>query len=72
LTPYLITIAYPTDLFNDDNFGGMMTSIYGNISMLGPIRLIGVRFGKEYMNRFKGPSFGLEGIYKKLNIEESV
>jgi len=68
LTPYLITIAYPTDLFNEDNFAGMMTSIYGNISMLGPIRLIGVRFGKEYMNRFKGPTFGLEGIYKKLNI----
>jgi len=29
LTPYLITIAYPTDLFNDDNFAGMMTSTAG-------------------------------------------
>jgi ribulose 1,5-bisphosphate carboxylase large subunit-like protein len=30
--------------------------------------LVSVRFGKEYLGRFKGPSFGLEGIYKKLKI----
>jgi 2,3-diketo-5-methylthiopentyl-1-phosphate enolase len=68
LVPYLMTIGYPVDLFHNDNFASVLTSIYGNISMLGPIRLVGIRFGKEYMNRFKGPSFGLEGIYKKLNI----
>lgn len=68
LTPYFISIAYPTDLFNDDNLSGCFTSIYGNISMVGPLRLVGVRFGKEYMNRFKGPTFGLEGIYQKLKI----
>jgi 2,3-diketo-5-methylthiopentyl-1-phosphate enolase len=68
LTPYLMTIGYPTDLFNDDNFALVLTSIYGNISMLGPLRLVSVRFGKEYLSRFKGPSFGLDGIYKKLKI----
>jgi len=68
LVPYLMTIAYPTDLFHNDNFPSVLTSIWGNISMIGPIKLVGVRFGKEFMNRFKGPSFGLEGIYKKLKI----
>lgn len=68
LTPFMITVAYPTDLFNDDNFGGMLTSTYGNISMIGPLRLVSMRFGKDYMSRFKGPTFGLEGIYKALKI----
>ncbi|HMF34397.1 MAG TPA: hypothetical protein VKK79_23445, partial [Candidatus Lokiarchaeia archaeon] len=68
LTPYLMTVAYPTDLFNDDNFPLVLTSIYGNISMVGPIRLVSVRFGKEWMNRFQGPTFGLDGIYEKLKI----
>ncbi len=68
LTPYFVTVAYPTDLFPGDNFSSCLTSIYGNISMLGPLRLVSVRFGKEYMNRFKGPSFGLNGIYEKLKI----
>ncbi len=68
LTPFLVTIAYPTDLFPSDNFPLVLTSIYGNISMVGPIRLVSVRFGKDYMNRFKGPTFGLEGIYEKLKI----
>ncbi|OLS14417.1 MAG: ribulose bisphosphate carboxylase large subunit [Promethearchaeota archaeon CR_4] len=67
-TPFLVTVAYPSDLFNEDNFALALTSIYGNISMLGPIRLVSVRFGKDFMNRFKGPTFGVEGIYKKLNI----
>jgi len=68
LIPYLMTIGYPADLFNDDNFSLVLTSIYGNISMVGPVRLVSVRFGKETMNRYKGPTFGLEGIYKKLKI----
>ena len=68
LIPYLMTIGYPADLFNDDNFSLVLTSIYGNISMVGPIRLVSVRFGKETMNRYKGPTFGLEGIYNKLKI----
>jgi 2,3-diketo-5-methylthiopentyl-1-phosphate enolase len=34
VTPYLMTIGYPVDLFNDDNFALVLTSIYGNISML--------------------------------------
>ncbi len=68
IVPYLITVGYPADLFNYDNFGLALTSIYGNISMLGPLRLVSVRFGKEYMDRFQGPTFGVEGIYKKLKI----
>ena len=51
LTPYLMTVAYPVDLFNDDNFSLILTSIYGNISMVGPIRLVSVRFGKDMMSR---------------------
>ncbi|HME50954.1 MAG TPA: RuBisCO large subunit C-terminal-like domain-containing protein [Candidatus Lokiarchaeia archaeon] len=68
LTPYLMTIGFPIELFNDDNFSLYLTSIYGNASMLGPIRLVSVRFGTEIMRRFKGPTFGVEGIYEKLNI----
>jgi len=68
LIPYVMVVAYPVDLFPGDNFTSTLTSIYGNISMLGPLRLVSVRFGKEYMNRFKGPTFGTEGIYKKLKI----
>jgi 2,3-diketo-5-methylthiopentyl-1-phosphate enolase len=68
VTPFLITVGYPSELFNHDNFSLALTSIYGNISMLGPLRLVSIRFGKDFMDKFKGPTFGLEGIYKKLKI----
>jgi len=44
------------------NFGSqipmMLTTVVGNISMAGQIKLVDIRFSKKYVSGFKGPKFG--------------
>lgn len=46
----------------------LLTTIVGNISMGGRIKLLDVRFPEKFVKGFKGPKFGIEGIRKLLNI----
>ncbi len=64
---YVIQMAFPVI-----NFGSqipmMLTSVVGNISMAGQIKLLDISFPKKYVEGFHGPKFGIEGIRKLLNI----
>lgn len=49
----------------------LLTCIAGNIlEMPGDIKLIDVIFPKSYINHFKGPKFGVEGIRKIVNVSD--
>ena len=48
----------------------MLTTIVGNISMGGQIKLVDIRFPKKYIAGFKGPKFGIEGIRKLLGVKK--
>jgi 2,3-diketo-5-methylthiopentyl-1-phosphate enolase len=48
----------------------MLTTIIGNISMGGQIKLVDIRFPKKYVDGFKGPKFGIEGIRKLLGVKK--
>ncbi len=47
----------------------MLTTVVGNISMGGKIKLVDIRFPKKYVDGFKGPKFGIEGIRKLLGVK---
>ncbi|MGA2159310.1 MAG: RuBisCO large subunit C-terminal-like domain-containing protein [Dehalococcoidia bacterium] len=48
----------------------MLTTVVGNISMAGPIKLVDIRFPKKYVAGFQGPKFGIDGIRKLLGVKK--
>ncbi len=68
LRTFFIQIAFPLNFTSQIPM--MFTTVFGNISMAGPIKWIDVRFPKKWMEGFKGPKFGVEGIRKVLGVPE--
>ncbi len=66
---WIVQIAFP-----EVNIGSqipmMLTTVVGNISMAGQIKLVDIRFPKKYIAGFKGPKFGIDGIRKLLNVKK--
>ena len=56
------------------NFGPqipmMLTTIFGNISMIGDIKLLDIQFPKAFIEKFPGPRFGIKGIRNLLGVSE--
>lgn len=66
---YIMRIAYPTDNI-DDNIPLLLATVTGNITAMPYLRLLDIDFGKNFIKRFKGPKFGIEGIRKILGVKE--
>src|SRR5512136_1712639 len=66
---YVVQLAFP-----EVNFGEqipmMLTTVVGNISMAGKLKLVDIRFPKKYVEGFQGPKFGIPGIRKLLGVEK--
>lgn len=66
---FIIRLGFPWQ-----NFGPqipmMLTTIFGNISMIGDIKLLDVQFPKAFVEKFPGPRFGISGIRKLLGVAE--
>lgn len=66
---FIIRLGFPWQ-----NFGPqipmMLTTIFGNISMIGDIKLLDVQFPSAFVAKFPGPRFGIRGIRKLLGIPE--
>ena len=64
---WIIQVAYP-----EVNIGPqipmLLTSVVGNISMGGNIKLLDIRFPQKFVAGFKGPKFGIAGIREILGI----
>lgn len=64
---WVIQVAYP-----EVNIGAqipmLLTSVVGNISMGGNIKLLDIRFPEKYVAGFKGPKFGIAGVREILGI----
>lgn len=56
------------------NFGPqipmMLTTIFGNISLIGDIKLVDIQFPKNFVDKFPGPRFGISGIRKLLSVSK--
>lgn len=66
---YLLQIAYP-----EINFGSqvpmLLSTVIGNISMCGRLKLVDLKFSETFLRGFKGPKFGIEGIRNILNVHD--
>lgn len=56
------------------NFGPqipmLLSTVIGNISMMGRLKLLDLAFPERFVAAFSGPKFGIDGIRKRLNIEK--
>lgn len=65
---YCVQIAFPLNF--KPQFPMLFTTIYGNISMGGPLKMVDVRFPREFLKEFKGPKFGDVGVRKLLGVKD--
>ncbi|UCC78019.1 MAG: hypothetical protein JSW37_06540 [Anaerolineales bacterium] len=64
---YFIQVAFPAI-----NFGPqipmLLTTVIGNISMAGRLKVLDLRFPEKFVNGFQGPKFGIAGIRELLGV----
>ncbi|MDD1706507.1 MAG: type III ribulose-bisphosphate carboxylase, partial [Methanoregulaceae archaeon] len=66
-----VQIAYPLALWEEGNASQLLSGIAGNIfgmKALKTLRLIDVSLPRAYLEQFKGPHFGMEGIRDMMKI----
>ncbi len=66
---WYVQIAYP-EVNIGEQIPMLLTTVVGNISMGGEIKLVDIRLPKKYVDGFKGPKFGIEGIRKVLGVKK--
>ncbi|POP31946.1 ribulose 1,5-bisphosphate carboxylase [Lactonifactor longoviformis] len=64
---FIIRIAYPWRNF-DAQFSMMLSTVIGNISSSGKVKLVDLEFPKSFLENFKGPKFGVQGIREVLGV----
>lgn len=64
---YIIQIAYPIVNFGSQ-IAMMLSTVVGNLSLAGQIKLLDIHLPKTYVEGFKGPKFGIMGVRKLLGI----
>ena len=70
ITGHIIQIAFPDKNF-PPNFPMLFTTLLGNdVSTSAQVKLIDIKFSKNYLSYFKGPKLGTDGIYKYLGMEK--
>jgi len=66
---YVIQIAFP-----QVNIGSqipmLLTTVVGNISMGGRIKVLDVRFPEKFVAGFQGPKFGIQGVRELLGVPD--
>lgn len=64
---YVFRLAFPV-LNLGNQIPLLLSSVIGNISMIGKLKLIDLEFPKSFTSKFQGPKFGICGVRKILNV----
>ncbi len=64
---FIIRIAFPWANFGAQ-FAMMLSTVIGNISSSGKVKLIDLEFPKKFLAEFKGPKFGVQGVRELLKV----
>lgn len=64
---WFVQVAYP-EVNIGEQIPMLLTTVVGNISMGGDIKLVDIRFPKKYVAGFQGPKFGIDGIREILGV----
>lgn len=66
---FIIRIAYPWKNFGPQ-FSMMLSTVIGNISSSGKVKLLDLEFPQEFLKFFPGPKFGIQGIRGILGVHD--
>ena len=66
---FIVQIAFPWRNIGD-RLSMLFSTIVGNISMAPKLKLLDIRFPKEFVSGFKGPKFGIEGVREVLGVKD--
>lgn len=66
---YIMRIGYPVANV-DDNIPLLLATITGNITAMPYLRLVDLDLPAKFCKKFKGPKFGIDGVYDILGIKE--
>lgn len=64
---FIIRIGYPWQNFGAQ-FSMMLSTVIGNISSSGKVKLLDLEFPHSFLKEFKGPKFGVPGVRELLNV----
>jgi len=64
---FVLRVAYPWVVFYD-NIPLLLSTVIGNISSMPNLKLLDLEFPLPYLEQFKGPKFGIEGVRKILGV----
>ncbi len=69
---WMVKIAYPVELFEGHNLPGLVASVAGNVfgmKRVEGLRLEDIYLPEKFLNDFKGPGKGKEGVKKIFGVE---
>jgi len=66
---WFVQVAYP-EVNIGEQIPMLLTTVVGNISMGGDIKLVDIRFPKKYVAGFQGPKLGIDGIREILGVHK--
>lgn len=67
---YFVQIGFPISNIKGMGIPMLLTTVIGNISITHGLKLVDLAFPKAWLEEFKGPKFGIDGLRKLLNIPE--
>ncbi|MBQ2896284.1 MAG: ribulose 1,5-bisphosphate carboxylase [Oscillospiraceae bacterium] len=65
----IMQVAFPTHNLGD-SYAMLMTTVLGNVASAGKVKLIDLAFPKCYVDRYKGPKFGMPGLRELLGVKD--
>ena len=65
---HIVQIAYPIENMGD-SIPMLLSTVMGNISASGMVKMLDCSFPKKYLKKFNGPKFGIQGIREVLGVE---
>ncbi len=71
---HIAKIAYPIELFEPGNVSQLLTVFAGNafgLADVSALKLLDIYLPPTYLKSFRGPKFGIQGIYSRLNKAET-
>jgi len=67
----IVKVAYPLELFELSNLVQLFSSVLGNIfgmKAIKALKVLDISFPKAYLDSFKGPLYGIEGVKSILKV----
>jgi len=64
---FVVEVAYPICNYTSQ-IPMLLTTVIGNISLMGDLKLVDLKFPKSFVDGFPGPQFGISGMRKFLNV----